>query len=208
MASAALPWFFGHQTCRPTANGAARFLNALNCRMHFPDSHRTLEAYATWFAAVFASAALFWAWKAFNVQSETLEAQLDALREQQRDVFLNSLSKEYKKRLEDAALWIVNELQIQSADTTEVKSSLTSQQKVLFLFGLIIVGKNVEKISEVRYSINVQNCEMIAREYDRKIDYHKLEVLKKGSLSDCTWVQALMSFEKMKALYQTLFFRT
>ena len=100
----------------------------------------------------------------------------------------------------------MNELQIQSVDTTKVKSSLTSQQKVLYLFGLIIAGKNVEKIAEVRYSINVQNCEMIAREYDRKIDYHKLEIFKKGSLSDCTWVQVLVSFEKTEAFYQTLFF--
>ena len=102
----------------------------------------------------------------------------------------------------------MNELQIQSADTTEVKSSLTSQQKVLYLFGLIIAGKNVEKIAGVRNSINVQNYEMIAREYDRKIDYHKLEILKKASLSDCTWVHVLVSFEKMEALHQTLSLRT
>ena len=131
-----------------------------------------MGSYAAWFAAVFASAALFWAWKAFIVQSETLRAQLDLLREQQRSSFLTVLSEEYKRRLEDTAFWIVSEIQVQFTKDHDIKSNLNCQQKLIHYFGMINARKNIREICDLVNSTNLLNYLEMACDYNQRIGYY------------------------------------
>ncbi len=216
------PWFFSHQSCGPDTEGLNLLLNAVNCKMHFPGPERTLEAYGTWFAAVFASAALFWAWKGFSVQSRTLEAQVGALRvqgetlrlqaetlqEQQRGMFLNSLSAEYERSLEDAAFWAMQDVYQSSLcfeDQAKDKNDTNNQVKMIYHMAMMQARKDIKEISDLmQNSDNIKGYIRIAREYNVLIERYNLGILRIGSGANRAWVNILGNFEGLEALHRKL----
>jgi len=98
-----IPAYFGHQACRPAARGRMDWflagLDWVNCHLRFQAQDRTLEAYAAWLAAVFASVASYWAWRSFHGISDQVE-------EQRKSTFLSVEAQLYDNQLNRVALFL------------------------------------------------------------------------------------------------------
>jgi len=125
-----LPAYFGHQACRPAARGEmSRFhagLDWINCHLRFPPQDRTLEAYAAWLTAAFASVAAYWAWQSFRGVSEQVE-------EQRRATFLGMVSPIYEQRLSIAIERIARRIGIHNPAFAGELTTGTAMEALAFL---------------------------------------------------------------------------
>ena len=200
-----LPAYFGHQACRPAARGEmSRFhagLDWINCHLRFPPQDRTLEAYAAWLTAAFASVAAYWAWQSVRGVSEQVE-------EQRRTTFLAHEKMTYEQRLADLAVAIdaqmslITPAEFSNRPAGNLEPVLRAFAKSLNLRAVLSVlredprpGRAEERaqiMEAIAGNTNLDHYVQIARSLIERLDRYGMDIAKDGA-----WFALLQSIEDL-----------
>lgn len=200
-----LPAYFGHQACRPAARGEMSWFHAgldwINCHLRFPPHDRTLEAYAAWLTAAFASVASYWAWQSFRGVSEQVE-------EQRRATFLAHEKMTYEQKLTglavviDTQMGLITPAQFSNPPAGNLEPVLRAFAKSLNLRAVLsVLGKDprpdrakerAQIMEAIAGNTDLDRYVQIARSLIERLDRYGMDIAKDGG-----WFLLLQSIEDL-----------